>query len=95
MRGVNMPGFGTAERRILDYFKEGLELFFKGRVCKVIESDKPTCASGEPKTDIFVRVDDGRNCKDIKISYKKGNAVPVNLAKEIAVAIKDTLEAIC
>ncbi|MBO5632612.1 MAG: hypothetical protein J5965_26455 [Aeriscardovia sp.] len=69
-----MPDFGAAERRILSYFKTGTKLFFNGRGCRVVESDKPTCPSGEPKTDIFVRVDDGRNYEDIKISYKKENA---------------------
>lgn len=69
-----MPDFGAAERRILSYFKVGTELFFNGRECTVVESDKPTCSSGEPKTDIFVRIDDGQGYEDIKISYKKENA---------------------
>lgn len=39
-----MPDFGAAERRMLSYFKRGVELFYKGSMYIVEEADKPTCS---------------------------------------------------
>lgn len=69
-----MPTFGEFERRMLSYFSKGTEFFYNGRTMKVLESDKPTCSQGEPKTDIYVLASDGHNQEEIKISYKKENA---------------------
>ena len=69
-----MPTFGEFERRMLSYFTKGTEFFYNGRTMKVLESDKPTCSQGEPKTDIYVLASDGHNQEEIKISYKKENA---------------------
>lgn len=66
--------FGDAERRMLSYFKRGVELFYKGRKYIVEEADKPTCSFGEPKTDIYVLLSDGNLGQELKISYKKENA---------------------
>ena len=49
-----MPDFGAAERRMLSYYKRGVELFYKGSMYIGEEADKPTCSFGEPKTDIYV-----------------------------------------
>lgn len=69
-----MFGFGDAERKILSYFKEGTKVVFKEQLMNVVESGKPTCTSGEPKTDIYVLLTDGTYHEEIKISYKKENA---------------------
>ena len=63
-----MPTFGEFERRMLSYFSKGTEFFYNGRTMKVLESDKPTCSQGEPKTDIYVLASDGHNQEEIKIS---------------------------
>lgn len=69
-----MPDFSDAEKRMLSYFKKGVEITFNGKTLKVEEADKPTCNKGEPKTDIFVLVGNDSNKEEIKISYKKENA---------------------
>lgn len=69
-----MPDFGAAERRILSYFKKGVELHYRGSRFIVEEAGKPTCSLGEPKTDIYVLLSDGRLEQEVKISYKKENA---------------------
>ena len=69
-----MPDFGAAERRMLSYFKRGVELFYNGSRYVVEEADKPTCSFGEPKTDIYVLLFNGRQEQELKISYKKENA---------------------
>lgn len=70
-----MKNFGKAEHKVLNYFKdEGLEICFKGKKYTVIEADKPTCSSGEPKTDIYIRIRNNSDEQEIKISYKMKNA---------------------
>lgn len=69
-----MPDFGDAERRILSYFVKGRSFLYKGQEYSVVEADKPTCSSGEPKTDIYVLADSASGQEEIKISYKKENA---------------------
>ena len=69
-----MPDFGAAERRMLSYFKKGMELYYKGNKFIVEEADKPTCSYGEPKTDIYVRLSNEHQEQEVKISYKKENA---------------------
>lgn len=69
-----MPDFGAAERRMLSYFKRGLELYYAGEKYRVEEADKPTCPYGEPKTDIYVLLSNARRKQEVKISYKKENA---------------------
>lgn len=69
-----MPDFGAAERRMLSYFRRGLQLYYNGDQYTVEEADKPTCAYGEPKTDIYVLLANGHDEQEVKISYKKENA---------------------
>jgi len=69
-----MPDFGDAERRILAYFKLGTNFIFKNKTFEVVESGKPTCPHGEPKTDIYILAKSGNEQEEIKISYKKENA---------------------
>lgn len=69
-----MPTFGDAERRILSYFTEGSKFLYKNQDYKVLKSGKPTCQSGEPKTDIYILAESTDGKKEIKISYKKENA---------------------
>lgn len=69
-----MPDFGSAERRILSYFHCGEKIFYKNQEYIIVEADKPRCSHGEPKTDIYVLIENRTNREEIKISYKKDNA---------------------
>ena len=69
-----MVRFGDAERRILSYFSKGTKVIYKNREYEIIEAGKPTCPYGEPKTDIYVLVENDFGTEEIKISYKKENA---------------------
>lgn len=69
-----MVGFGDAERRILSYFSKGTKVVYKNSEYEIVEAGKPTCPYGEPKTDIYVLVENAFNAEEIKISYKKENA---------------------
>lgn len=64
--------FSKDERKIMNLFKK------EDIICnhKVVLIDKPTTSKGEPKTDIFIRLEDQDTLKikDIKISFKKANA---------------------
>mgnify|MGYP001064865288 CR=1 FL=1 len=69
-----MVRFGDAERRILSYFVKGTQIIHNGKNLIVQEAGKPTCAQGEPKTDIYIRASNQIESEEIKISYKKENA---------------------
>ena len=69
-----MGDFGDAERRILAMFKHGEMFKFNGEEYIVDFADKPTCAEGEPKTDIYISAKSKHDTIEIKISYKKENA---------------------
>ena len=71
-----MPEFSEYERSLLNLFSKNKCFYFEGSQYRVIFADKPTCSSGEPKTDVFVRCADINTGveRDIKISYKKNNA---------------------
>ncbi len=70
-----MPKFGAAERKVAQLLKPGMDFVYQGSKYSIIRSGKPTCAHGEPKTDIYVlaKGDEGSPL-ELKISYKKGNA---------------------
>jgi len=67
--------FGVNEHRILSYFNEGTRFIMENQEYEVILSGKPTCYSGEPKTDIYILAKslDGHQ-EEIKISFKQANA---------------------
>lgn len=70
-----MPTFGDAERKIAHLLREGCAFIFNGQEYIVINSGKPTCRKGEPKTDIYVEAQSAfGDTIEIKISYKKENA---------------------
>lgn len=69
-----MPTFGAFERRMLGYFTRGTEILLEGEKMVVVEAGKPICPHGEPKTDIYVLVENDFRQREIKISYKKENA---------------------
>lgn len=67
--------FGDAERHILSLFNVGATFAYNGVGYTVINSGKPTCSKGEPKTDIYISAEDAyRNIAEFKISFKKQNA---------------------
>ncbi len=70
-----MPDFGNAERRIASLLSKNNTFILDRTEFTIINSGKPTCAKGEPKTDIYAeaRSNTGRTI-EIKISYKKENA---------------------
>lgn len=80
--------FSEAERAILELFKENTQFKFEGNTYKVNFAGKPSSPHGEPKTDIYIEVQDTctNEIREIKISYKKENAdfVENKISKERA-----------
>lgn len=72
---VKLPNFSEFERLVLSFFRHGTTFSFNGKTYCVINAGKPVCASGEPKTDIYVlaKSEDGEKI-EVKISYKMQNA---------------------
>ncbi len=66
--------FGEAERYIHSLFKINHEVNIGNKTYKIIESGKPTTPQGEPKTDIYLLINDGSKDVELKISVKKDNA---------------------
>lgn len=69
-----MSTFSIAERDVKNFFNINDEIFFKGEKFKIAKLGKPTCLSGEPKTDIYLLLTHQNKDLEIKISYKKDNA---------------------
>ncbi|MBE5754011.1 MAG: hypothetical protein E7340_01565 [Clostridiales bacterium] len=70
-----MPTFGEAERTIAYLLRRGNTFIFQGDNYTIINSGKPTCLRGEPKTDIYVAAEaENGTLIEIKITYKKENA---------------------
>ncbi len=70
-----MPTFGEAERTIAYLLRRGNAFIFQGDNYTIINSGKPTCVRGEPKTDIYVAAEaENGTLIEIKITYKKENA---------------------
>lgn len=70
-----MKEFGDSERKIKYLLTPGTAFEHNKKNYTVIISDKPTCKSGEPKTDIYVLAKDKMGIEEeFKISYKKQNA---------------------
>lgn len=69
-----MADFGDAERRILGFMAPGNKFVYEGIEYTIQLSGKPTCAGGEPKTDIYILASANDKSIEIKISYKKENA---------------------
>lgn len=70
-----MPrNFGDAERHIKELFKEGEKVNYNDELCTIIKACKPTCSTGEPKTDVYVLLQGETDSYEVKISIKKSNA---------------------
>lgn len=70
-----MPTFGEAERRIASLLRKGNTFNYQGDNFTIVNSGKPTCVKGEPKTDIYVEAEsEYGDFIEIKITYKKENA---------------------
>lgn len=69
--------FGEIERHINSLFVPGTQIQICSRNYTILYSGKPTCSTGEPKTDIYVRLklnDLSEREFELKISVKKNNA---------------------
>ena len=66
--------FSNDEHRILNLFKINNSFSFNNNKYTILNSGKPVCANGEPKTDIYVLAESGIDKIEIKISFKKKNA---------------------
>lgn len=67
--------FSAAEHYILSLFQPGTKFVLNDTIYTVYISGKPTCARGEPKTDIYVSAqDDTNNQIELKVSFKQSNA---------------------
>ncbi|CEK39975.1 hypothetical protein [Paraclostridium sordellii] len=71
-----LKNFGDAERHIKSLFQENAIINFNNEDCKILISGKPTCSTGEPKTDVYVLIESINNKvqHELKISIKKQNA---------------------
>lgn len=70
-----MAGFSIEEKRIRSLLSAGNTFLFNNEVYKVLNTGKPTCSKGEPKTDIYVFAKNQANKNiELKISFKKANA---------------------
>lgn len=68
--------FGDTERHIKFLFAKDSNFKINNEIYRVILSGKPTCSNGEPKTDIYVLVENTNTSQEyeLKISVKKTNA---------------------
>ncbi|WP_138206468.1 hypothetical protein [Haloimpatiens lingqiaonensis] len=68
--------FTDSERYIKELFYKGNTFINNNKNYEVILSDKPTCSKGEPKTDLYILVNEleTNTRKELKISVKKSNA---------------------
>ncbi len=66
--------FGDAERYIKELFKEGDKVYYNNEYCTILKACKPTCSTGEPKTDVYILLQGNDSTYEIKISIKKSNA---------------------
>ncbi|HDR1055890.1 hypothetical protein ACFGZZ_01775 [Pasteurella multocida] len=69
-----MLTFSEAEQNIKAYFNIGDVVLFKNQIYNVINVGKPTSPYGEPKTDLYILLQNEKDSTEIKISYKKSNA---------------------
>ena len=66
--------FGDAERYIKELFVIGETLNYQGKEYRISLVGKPVVSQGEPKTDIYIQLENFIEKKEIKISVKKANA---------------------
>lgn len=67
--------FGSEERYVCGLFTPDARFSYNGVTYTVATAGKPTCGSGEPKTDIYVAARSDRGeLREFKISLKKENA---------------------
>lgn len=66
--------FGETEKYIHSFFPEGKVLDFDGNKYEVVLSGKPTTQIGEPKTDVYICLENEMETIEVKISVKKSNA---------------------
>lgn len=70
-----MATFGQSERNIVKALKEAKIFTFENTLYEIKTIGKPTCRSGEPKTDIYIFALSQNNIgKEFKISFKQENA---------------------
>ena len=74
-----MAQFSETEQKIINIFKEkknnNEDINFMNKIWKVIKVAKPTTSRGEPKTDVYILLEDNiGNTNEIKISIKQSNA---------------------
>ncbi|MBS6346369.1 hypothetical protein [Alloscardovia omnicolens] len=67
--------FSESEKHILKLFSVGTKFKDQATQYTVVNSGKPTCMKGEPKTDIYISaISNNNELKEYKISFKKKNA---------------------
>jgi len=69
-----MAIFSKSEHYILGLFKVCANFSYNGKVYTITNSGKPTCSSGEPKTDIYCSAKSDVDYIELKISFKQTNA---------------------
>ena len=67
--------FGDAERQIVELLNMGETVQYGRKEYKIKLVGKPTVSRGEPKTDIYVLLEESNGEQvEVKISFKKSNA---------------------
>ena len=69
-----MPRFSQTETDIQNLFNIEEDITFNGTTYKVTTVAKPSSSSGEPKTDVYVALQNDTDIQEIKISIKQANA---------------------
>ena len=68
-----MPRFNDAEIYFRSLFIVGESVNFENQSWQITKVGKPVVSRGEPKTDIYILLENNTSKKEIKISYKKSN----------------------
>ncbi len=71
-----MPDFSQTERIIIETLRASTNFIYRNDTYELLEFDKPTTSTGEPKTDIYIQAqkESTQEIFEFKISVKQRNA---------------------
>ena len=69
-----MPKFSMSEKKLKELFPVSTTFTYNYESYTVLECGKPTCAKGEPKTDVYILASSSAGSREFKISFKQTNA---------------------
>jgi len=73
---MQMPDFSQTERIIIETLRASTNFIYRNDTYELLEFDKPTTSTGEPKTDIYIQAqkESTQEIFEFKISVKQRNA---------------------